>query len=597
MGKRLGLIIGINQYQDSQWQPLQFAEQDARALAHWLVNAKGGKWSPPDVQHVQGIHATRELITSLISQVCTAIAEPGDLVLIYFAGQAFIDERTGDGYLACTNTRYQDPATSLHLPTLADQILSRSRAAHILFILDCAQIGSAWSVRQTTPYDFRPLLNSTLPALTQQQGNRLFLCSCRATEQDAEVSMHGLGLFMHQCIVGLCGPALDPASSTASLRQLHVFLAQVLDEQHKPHLLGHEIYPLTLTGELTTSTTSPATSSPATPPMAPTRNPFAASPASDSSYQQPATATATAQPAMLRDTSGIMSAAIAEQYRQQQYASLLEQAQQFLLAQNPTEALARVDQVLQLAPQQQGALTLKGQILGTMGRFQEALAVTEQIIQMDGNNALAWSMRAVLLANSGQPQAALKAIERSLMLDPGNAESYAIKTTIMAQQAMVQVQAQQQPLQQALSKATASRQRDKWRSFLAGLGIQLAGLSLGIVGSIILVLLPHMPAFLGLGLQSIGLALLCVNAAHGIYRHGLLRFILTLLTSLTAVALLVAALYRPLYIRMLAALKDHPSLLIPFLFVAIWLALTAALPFLAATGALLVRLIRRPQRI
>src|SRR5579859_3277020 len=121
MAKRLGLIIGVNQYQDPTFRPLQFAENDARALAQWLVNAQGGKWNPSDVQLVQGMHATRELTESLIMQVCLNVAEPGDLVMIYFAGHAFIDEDSGQGYLALANTRYQEARTGLHLLSFAQR--------------------------------------------------------------------------------------------------------------------------------------------------------------------------------------------------------------------------------------------------------------------------------------------------------------------------------------------------------------------------------------------------------------------------------------------------------------------------------------------
>ena len=80
VGRRLGLIIGINEYQHSAFRPLQFAENDARALAQWLVNVKGGKWTPSDVQLVLGELATRELIESLLTQMCVTIAEAEDLV-------------------------------------------------------------------------------------------------------------------------------------------------------------------------------------------------------------------------------------------------------------------------------------------------------------------------------------------------------------------------------------------------------------------------------------------------------------------------------------------------------------------------------------
>src|SRR5260370_32013540 len=92
MGRRLGLIIGVNKYQDAAFRPLKFAETDARVLAQWLVNAQGGKWSPADVQLILGAQATGELVESLITQVCVNVARPDDVVFIYFAGHAFIDE-------------------------------------------------------------------------------------------------------------------------------------------------------------------------------------------------------------------------------------------------------------------------------------------------------------------------------------------------------------------------------------------------------------------------------------------------------------------------------------------------------------------------
>ncbi|MBO0790306.1 MAG: caspase family protein, partial [Ktedonobacteraceae bacterium] len=118
MSKQLGLIIGANQYQDPAFRPLQYAENDARAFAQWLVNSRGGQWQPANVQHLQGAHATKQLVESLISQMCLNLAEPGDLALIYFAGHAFLDERSGDGYLALSDTRSQVPASGLHLSSL-----------------------------------------------------------------------------------------------------------------------------------------------------------------------------------------------------------------------------------------------------------------------------------------------------------------------------------------------------------------------------------------------------------------------------------------------------------------------------------------------
>ena len=162
MGRRLGLIIGVNSYQDTAFWPLQFAETDARALAQWLVNARGGKWVPSDLQLILGANATSELAEALITELCVNVAEAGDLVFIYFAGHAFLDEASGDGYLALANTRYRQPTTGLHLLSVVRQSLLQSRAAQIVLMLDCFQTGPIWSMRRSSPFDFKPLLGSTL---------------------------------------------------------------------------------------------------------------------------------------------------------------------------------------------------------------------------------------------------------------------------------------------------------------------------------------------------------------------------------------------------------------------------------------------------
>jgi uncharacterized caspase-like protein len=111
VGKRLGLIIGINNYQHPAFQPLQFAENDARALAQWLANSRGGNWNPSDLQLLLGSQATSELSEALIMQLCVNVADPGDLVFLYFAGHAFLDEISGEGYLATSSTRQVYPST------------------------------------------------------------------------------------------------------------------------------------------------------------------------------------------------------------------------------------------------------------------------------------------------------------------------------------------------------------------------------------------------------------------------------------------------------------------------------------------------------
>ena len=560
MGRRLGIVIGVNHYQDATFRPLQFAETDARAIAQWLTNPRGGKWVPSDVQLLLGAQASYEQVEQLITHVCVNVAESDDLVFIYFAGHGFLDEQNGEGHLALANTSYQQPTTALHLPSLTRYIIGRSHAAQVVVILDCFQTGKIWSIRRAGPYDSKPLLGPGMPNTLQQAG-RMFLCSCRGNELAPETGERNLGMLAYRMIIGLGGQANDPATGQVTLQRLHAFLFNALAEQHRPQLFGQGPGPVILVGDIPSNPLLPP-SFPGTPYV----QPVARAQVVDQSTQGNAAATA-----------GSLLSVTGKQQRQQSSMLLLRQAQQQM--QNPGQALNTVEQVLQDEPTNVTALILKGQILGTVGRFQEALSVVEHVVRIDANNALAWSIRAALLTNMGQFLDALPAIERSIELDPRNPETYTIKATIMANLTPARDGlAHTQP-----SAALRARKRSGPRSFFIGVGIQILGLVIGIIGIALPFLQPDLPIAVAFLLESLGLALLCVNAARGSYLHGVTRLVLTFLTSLAAVGIL-GGLYKFGYHRILEVLRVHPSLLGAILFLVLWLALVATAPLLIAFG-------------
>jgi len=94
--------VGINDYQDPTFRPLQYAETDAKAFAQWLLDPRGGMWNPAEVNVTVGQEATKERLEAQFMQLCVHAAAPGDLIFIYFAGHAFIDEASGEAYLTHT---------------------------------------------------------------------------------------------------------------------------------------------------------------------------------------------------------------------------------------------------------------------------------------------------------------------------------------------------------------------------------------------------------------------------------------------------------------------------------------------------------------
>jgi predicted negative regulator of RcsB-dependent stress response len=593
LGRRLGLIIGVNTYQDSTFQSLQYAENDARAFAQWLVNVKGGAWSPGDVQLVQGTHATKELMESLIAQMCLTLAEPDDIVLLYFAGHAFLDERNGDGYLALSNTQYNNPPTGLHLLSFANQVMARCRAAHVLVMLDCFQTGSAWQMRRASPYDVRPLIGPTLLNILQQQGNRVFLCSCRGNAGAPESGERGLGLFMHRTIVGLSGPAHEAATGLVTLQSLYGYLVSILGEQQSPKRFGREFTPLILVGNTATPPSQQEQTSPA-----PFNNPSGVPGAQRNTsglFKQPATATMPA-PSSFPANSTAEQALSTSPEAQSQSQFLLSQAQQQVQAQQYIPALNTIEQALQIAPQETPALILKGQILGTMGRFPEALAVVDQLMQLDNRNPLAWSMRAVLLTNLGQYQNALQSIDRSLALNGNNPEAQTIKNNIMNTIAMAAAQEKNRVLQEK-NRAEQQVHTNQPRAFFISIAIQILGLALGITGMLIPAFASHLPIAIGALLMGLGLVFLCISAARGTYYYGWPHLLPPFLTSAVSVGIiifggllnLVVSSHTPVNTRLLALLKNHTSFIIPILILEIWLAMVVVIPPILALGGLITR--------
>lgn len=594
MGRRLGLVIGVNNYQDTALRPLQYAETDARALAQWLVHARGGQWSPADVQVVLGKEATRELTETLISQLCLHVATSEDLILIYFAGHAFVDQASGDGYLACSNTRAQQANSGLHLLSLVGQVMANSPAAQIICILDCFQSGPAWSMRRASTFDYKPLLGPVLQNGLQQIQGRLLYCSCRGNEMVPEISEKNLGTFMYRLVMGVGGPAIDPANGQITLQRLHSFLNERLGEQHRPQVFGQEPRPMVLVGEMPSFKTGALNSAlsggmfSASGPLGGQAMPMAGGMVAQ--LDPSASGIRSSQLGQLSpSTSALGQATLStvEQNRRLQCQQMLSQAQQLVQMQNLQQAYQIVETILQMDTNFAEALLLKGQILGAIGQFQEALVAAQQLVQVDPNNALGWSMAAALLANTGQFPEAMSAADRSLSIDPSNSETLSMKE--MIREKLAEMQFDTGKRSRLLSPQ--SSQRDNAQLFWLSAGMQLGGLILGIAGAFLELLVPKTPTIVSFLLESVALALLTVNAWRGAYLYGIKRILMTFLFSLISVGLLFAftsgflkasLAVKPTYTFIANHVSSSFALLTPLIFLALWLALAALLPLLAS---------------
>jgi tetratricopeptide (TPR) repeat protein len=567
-------------------------------LTQWLSNARGGGWPTSDVLLRTGANASKEHLEGLLAQLCLGAAEPGDLVFIYFAGHAFLDEASGEGYLACPFTRHRAASTGIHLHSLVRQVLLPSRASQIVLLLDCFQTGAAWDALRATPYDARPFIGEQVNRSLQQGQGRLLYYSCRGNILAPETGQRQLGALAYSTIVGLSGPAQDAASGAVTLQRLHSYLNSVLDSQHQPQVFGHESRPIVLAGEAPVLVSATSTAqmgySHASLPQAP-----AAPPSGQMTFQGVGESGPLLDPALARpqmdgqtasSASGPISISQVEQNYQQQITKLLQQARQQILNQNLPEALQLVEQILRMAPTYPDALMLKAQILGSTGRTQEALVAAEQLAQLEPGNALAWSMLAALLSNAGKYPEALSAIERCLALQPNNTEALAMRSSIQAGLASMpdnkHRKAYNDPRQAIRENAT---------SFFLYAGLQIVAFVIGIAGAALMILQPHLPILIGFALESAGLAMLCVLAARGAYLYGIGRVIVALVFCLAAAGVL-GGLYKFGYHYLVGKVQAFPPLLISVLFLAFWIIAAAVLPLLLSMGGFIVGLARGVRR-
>ncbi len=583
MGKRLGIIIGINNYQDTAFQPLKFAENDARALAQWLVNSRGGNWNPSNVQLLLGDQATSKLARSLIAQSSLNMVDHDDLIFIYFAGQAFVDETNEEGYLAFVDTLMSQPAKTQSILSLFNQTILPSSAAQIVLVVDSFQTGSVWNKRKTSQFDFKPLLGATLQHSLNQAQGRLLYCSCRGNEHASEVGEKSIGKLLYHMILGLSNQA-DSDAGQVTLQNLHALLLSSLNKQHQPQVFGQDHRPIVLVGEM--------------PAFGNRQESISVSPLSSSvqysnqasqlmsnkgteHYAESSISIAHAQKSTA--TLGQSSIEILEQNRRKQCVKMLNQAQQQVQMQNIPAALNIIENILQIAPDFVDALIVKAQLLGTNGYFQDALAAANQILHVDPDNALGWSIYATLLANLGQLHEASSAIDRSLALNPNNPEALALRDAIFSNLARSSFPEQDFRFQ---STSTSASKQGGVKSFFISAIIQIFALLAGMIGASSRLIRPQLPIIIAFFLESIALAILCVNAAIGTYVYGIKRFLLILAISLITLGIL-GALYRFGYHWLINRVIALPPLIVPVLFLGFWLVTAAILPLLLAVGGLL----------
>ena len=132
-GNRYGLVIGIEQYQDSRLN-LRCAEADAKAIYKVMTDPDCGMFPKENVQLLLNSDATRDGIWRALSSLRKSAGE-NDTVWVYYAGHAAPEE--SNVYWVTHDSDVDDLyGTGLGNDRIS-KVLEDLRSKQLLVLLDC----------------------------------------------------------------------------------------------------------------------------------------------------------------------------------------------------------------------------------------------------------------------------------------------------------------------------------------------------------------------------------------------------------------------------------------------------------------------------
>jgi uncharacterized caspase-like protein len=223
MGKKRALVIGINEYEDTGFDQLKYAESDAKAIYDILVNQDIGEFAKEDVILLTGKSKSEveENLETTLNE-----AKRDDLVFIYFAGHGKLD-KSANLCLAARNTKTDRLlATSIHLEHIR-RIIDQSDCKRIVFIIDSCFSGAAGQ-------SFR---SGDVPAESFEQisgQGKVIISASQAFERARERDDLGHGIFTYNLVKGLEeGEADHDGDGYISVEELYKYISKNVKAETK----------------------------------------------------------------------------------------------------------------------------------------------------------------------------------------------------------------------------------------------------------------------------------------------------------------------------------------------------------------------------
>jgi uncharacterized caspase-like protein len=218
-GRSLALVVGISNYQDRAFEALNYAASDARRMAAYLMDPKGGGLKLHDVTLLLNQQATKANIQSHTRRIVRE-SRPQDTVVLYFSGHGAHTDDSGTG-IVCYDSRSISIDPRLGPIALADSILVKEDLRLFLNKLKAGKraviMDVCYSAQSTEGFAHKPRKNGGYPPESEAESGpdpaagpgsgedqvSLILASCQGGERAWESRHLGASIFTYYLIKGL----------------------------------------------------------------------------------------------------------------------------------------------------------------------------------------------------------------------------------------------------------------------------------------------------------------------------------------------------------------------------------------------------------
>lgn len=164
------LAVGVGQFQDSRLPPLQYADDDAKAIAQALQQQQGRLYGAVQTRLLLEGEATRANLIQALLEVSQK-AGPKDQVVVFLGGHGAIEQATGRWHYFTQDTNPANiPGTALEQDALLSYLQLKGRAKRrTLLMVDTCQAGAlSGALRMVSGGDGRDYLAGEIERLDEQ---------------------------------------------------------------------------------------------------------------------------------------------------------------------------------------------------------------------------------------------------------------------------------------------------------------------------------------------------------------------------------------------------------------------------------------------